>query len=115
MDLAAFDDEFLQSCEVNNLMGKVKVAGEIELDRYFPQSWPGRVRISLRDGSSHAREIIIPKGEKENPMSAQEVEEKFLSLAAPVLGDATARSVIGAVQGLADRDSLSELLTLLRV
>ena len=96
-------------------MGKVKVTGEIELDRYFPQSWPGRVRISLRDGSSHTREIIIPKGEKENPMSVQEVEEKFLSLAAPVLGDAKARSVIREVRGLADRDSLNELIALLKV
>ena len=115
MDLTSFDDRFLQSSEVKSLMGKVKVTGEIELDRYFPQSWPGRVRISLRDGSSHTREIIIPKGEKENPMSVQEVEEKFLSLAAPVLGDAKARSVIGAVQALADRDSLNELLALLKV
>ena len=48
-------------------------------------------------------------------MSVQEVEEKFLSLAAPVLGDSKARSVIREVQGLADRDSLSELLALLKV
>ena len=115
MDLTSFDDRFLQSSEVKSLMGKVKVTGEIELDRYFPQSWPGRVRISLRDGSSHTREIIIPKGEKENPMSVQEVKEKFLSLAAPVLGDAKAQSVIGAIQVLADRDSLNELLAFLRV
>jgi hypothetical protein len=47
-------------------------------------------------------------------MSVGEIEEKFLSLAAPVLGDSQARSVIGEVQALADRDSLSELLALLR-
>ena len=98
MDLKSFDDRLLQSNEVKGLMGKVKVSGEIE-----------------SDGSSPTGEIIIPKGEKENPMSVQEVEEKFLSLAAPVLGDAEARSVIGAVQALADRDSLSELLALLKV
>jgi 2-methylcitrate dehydratase PrpD len=115
MDLTSFDERFLQSNEVQSLMGKVKVRGEIELDRYFPQSWPGRVTIRLKDGSSHTSEIIIPKGEKENPMSAQEVEEKFLSLAAPVLGDSKARSVIGEVQALADGESLSKLLALLRV
>ena len=115
MDLKSFDDRFLKSSEMNGLIGKVKVSGEIDLDRYFPQSWPGRVRIGLRDGSSHTQEIIIPKGEKENPMSVQEVEEKFLSLAAPVLGAAKARSAIGAVQALADRDSLDELLALLKV
>ena len=73
------------------------------------------VRISLRDGSSHRREIIIPKGEKENPLSAQEVEEKFLSLAAPVLGVSRAQSVIGAIQALANRDSLDELFAFLKV
>ena len=103
MDLTSFNDRFIQSSEVRSLMGKVKVTGEIELNRYFPQSWPGRVRISLRDGSSHTREIITPKGEKENPMSVQEVEEKFLSLATPVLDDAKARSVIREVRGLANR------------
>jgi 2-methylcitrate dehydratase PrpD len=115
MDLTSFDERFLQSNEVQSLMGKVKVRGEIELDRYFPQSWPGRITIRLKDGSSHTSEIIIPKGEKENPMSVPEVEEKFLSLAAPVLDDSKARSVIGEVQALADRESLSELLALLRV
>jgi 2-methylcitrate dehydratase PrpD len=113
MDLTSFDERFLQSNEMNSLIAKVKVKGE--LDCYFPQSWPGRVTIRLKDGSSHTSEIIIPKGEKENPMSAQEVEEKFLSLAAPVLGDFKARSVIGEVQALADRESLSELLALLRI
>jgi hypothetical protein len=48
-------------------------------------------------------------------MSPPEVEEKFLSLAEPVLGDAQARSVIGEVQALADRDSLNNLLALLRL
>ena len=115
MDLTSFDERFLQGNEVQSLMGKVKVKGEIDLDRYFPQSWPGRVTIRLRDGSSHTSEIIIPRGEKENPMSVQEVEAKFLSLAAPVLGDSKARSVIGEVQALADRESLSELLAFLSV
>ncbi len=115
MDLTSFEERFLESYEVSTLMSKVKVKGEIELDPYFPRSWPGRVKIGLKNRSSRTREIIIPKGEKENPMSAQEVEEKFLSLAAPLLGDAKARSVIGEVQGLEERESLNGLLTLLSV
>src|SRR5262245_32129257 len=115
MDLTSFDERFLQNSEVGSLMGKVKVKGEIELDRYFPQSWPGRVRISLKNGAAHTREIIVPKGEKENPMSAQEVEEKFLSLATPVLGDAKAQSVIEEMQVLDKRESLNGLLALLKL
>src|SRR5262245_16310386 len=115
MDLTSFDEVFHQNNEVGSLMGKVKVKGEIELDHYFPQSWPGRVRISLKNGAAHTREIIVPKGEKENPMSAQEVEEKFLSLATPVLGDAKAQSVIEEMQVLDKRESLNGLLALLKL
>jgi 2-methylcitrate dehydratase PrpD len=115
MDLTSFDEAFLQSSKVGGLMGKVKVIGDIQLDRYFPQSWPGRVRINLKDGSAHTREIIIPKGEKENPMSAQEVEEKFLSLATPVLGNAKARSLIGEIQVLEKSESLNRLLAFLKL
>jgi len=114
MDLTSFNEIFLESNEVGSLMGKVKVKGEIELDPYFPRSWPGRVKLRLKNGSSHTREIIIPKGESENPMSRAEVEEKFLSLAAPLLGDAKARSVMDEVQGLEERESLDELLALLK-
>jgi 2-methylcitrate dehydratase PrpD len=114
IDLTSFNEIFLESNEVGSLMGKVKVKGQIELDPYFPRSWPGRVKIRLKNGSSHTREIIIPKGESENPMSQPEVEEKFLSLAAPLLGDAKARSVMDEVQGLEERESLDELLALLK-
>jgi len=115
MDLTSFDEVFLQNSKVGSLMGKMKVIGEIELDRYYPQCWPGRVRIGLKDGSARTREIIIPKGEKENPMSAQEVEEKFLSLATPVLGEAKAESVIGEIRGLEKSESLNGLLTFLKL
>src|SRR5262245_24734600 len=115
MDLTSFDEVFRQNNEVGSLMGKVKVVGEIDLDRYFPQSWPGRVRISLKGGFAHTREIIIPKGEKENLMSTQEVEEKFLSLATPVLGDVKAQSVIDEIQVLDKRESLNGLLAFLKL
>jgi len=115
MDLTSFDKRFFESNEVISLLGKVKVKGEIELDPYFPRSWPGRVKLGLKSGLAHTREIIFPKGESENPMSRAEVEDKFLSLAAPLLGDAKARSAIDEVQGLDERNSLDEILALLKV
>jgi len=115
MDLASFDERFLQSNEVQSLMGKVKVKGEIELDRYFPQSWPGRVKITVADGRSHVHEIIIPKGETANPMSARELEEKFLNLATPLLGEAGARLVIHEIDALDQSDSLEGFISALKL
>jgi 2-methylcitrate dehydratase PrpD len=115
MDLASFDQEFLENSKVRTLMTQVKVKGEIEMDRYFPQSWPGRIKLVLAEGTSLVGEVIIPKGESDNPMSVPELEEKFLNLVAPLLGDPGARTVIREVDELSERESLTGLLEALRL
>ena len=114
MDMDSFEDEFLHSNQVLSLMAKVKVNGSTELDRYFPKYWPGKVNVELSDGRRCAHEVIIPKGESGNPMTRDEVEEKFLSLAAPVLGEVKARLVMGEIQCCEMRESLETLLASLK-
>jgi 2-methylcitrate dehydratase PrpD len=114
MDLASFEDEFLQSEDVRRLMGRVKVSASSELDRHYPKYWAGRVVVRSADGESYAEEVVIPKGERGNPMTAAEVEEKFLLLAAPVIGDDKARSAIKAVYSLESSDSWAPLLGVLK-
>jgi len=114
MDLASFEDEFLQSEDVRRLMGRVKVSASSELDRYYPKYWPGRVVVRSAGGENYAEEVVIPKGERGNPMTAAEVEEKFLSLAAPVIGDDKARSAMKAVYSLESSNSLAPLLGVLK-
>jgi 2-methylcitrate dehydratase PrpD len=110
MTLASFEDRFLKSDEVLGLMGRVKVIGETELNRYFPQYWPARVAVRLSDGRSYAHEIIVPKGESPNPMPAIEIKEKFLGLAGPVIGTERANSVIREVGSLEESDSLEPMI-----
>lgn len=113
MDLACFADTMINNVDVQRLLTRVSVKGEHQLDRYFPQSWPGRVHIRLEDGRSYTHEIIVPKGESGHPMSQREVEEKFLSLAEPILGAERALSVIHAVESMDRRESLKDLFSTL--
>lgn len=113
IDLLSFEDEFLLSDAVRQLMARVAVRPCAELDRHFPKYWAGRATVVLADGRELREEIIAPKGEVENPMTRQDVEEKFLGLAAPVVGAAKARAVIGEVHALDERDSLAPLLSAL--
>jgi 2-methylcitrate dehydratase PrpD len=113
MDLSCFEDAMLGDAGVRDLLSRVTVQGESDLDRYFPQSWPGRVRVRLNDGGSYTNEIIVPKGESANPMSEKEIEEKFLSLATPILGAERARSVVDAVESLDRLESLNDLFSAL--
>jgi 2-methylcitrate dehydratase PrpD len=115
IDFDSFEEEYLRSDAVGRLMTRVKVVGRADLDRHFPKYWAGRVTIKLTDGRSYAREVIIPKGESGNPMSREEIEAKFLSLSAPVVGDANAKSVVAEIQRLEARDSVEPLLAALRL
>jgi len=115
MDLVSFTEEFLHSGEVHRLMAKVKVKAAADLDRHFPQYWPGRVSLRLPNGENLVEEVIIPKGELGNPMSTREVEEKFLDLAMPILGDTSARAVMGEIQALEAEKSVATLIFHLRL
>ena len=115
IDLKSFEEEFLCSEEVSRLMSKVKVIASVDLDRHYPKYWSGRVTVRSSDGQSHSEEVIIPKGEGGNPMTAGEVEEKFLSLAAPVLGDEKTRSIIREVHMLEQHESLNSLFSAIEV
>ena len=115
IDLASFESEFLDSVEVRELMNKIKISSSADLDRHYPKYWSGRVAVRLIGGQTYSEEVIIPKGESGNPMTQSEVEAKFLSLAAPVLGDQKARSVIDEVSSLESRNSLRPLLAALKL
>jgi 2-methylcitrate dehydratase PrpD len=115
IDLASFENEFLHSVEVRQLVNKVKVTASTDLDRHYPKYWSGRVTVRLAGGQSVTHEVIIPKGESGNPMSQDEVEKKFLSLAAPILTEEKAQSVVREVRSLDVRDSLAPLLEGLKV
>jgi 2-methylcitrate dehydratase PrpD len=115
MDLASFDEEFLRSDPVRLLMTKVKVTADQGLDRHFPQFWAGRVAIRTNGGEIRSKQIIVPKGEPGNPMSEEELNDKFLSLAAPVVGRSKALGAIAEVQSLSERDSVEPLLSALRL
>jgi 2-methylcitrate dehydratase len=115
MDLVSFDENFLCSVPVRELLAKVKVTGATELDKHFPRHWPGRAAVKTSDGRSWMHEIIIPKGERGNPMSTPEIEEKFCSLAGLLIGDPQARAVIDEVRSLDGRDSVEPLISSLRL
>jgi len=113
LDLASFEEEFLHDNKVRQLMNKVKVSPGGDLERHYPKSWPGRVVVRSVSGAIHSEEVTIPKGESGNPMSAAEIEEKFLSLAAPVVEDERALLVQREIRSLEERQSLESVLAAL--
>jgi len=84
--LAAFADDRLNDPSTRALMKKVAVELDPQLDATFPAQRAARVSIRLADGRSEEWLQPTRKGDPDMPLSDQELNDKFLELAGPVLG-----------------------------
>jgi 2-methylcitrate dehydratase PrpD len=83
---------------------------DVELSRRFPVERWARVRIALADGRVLVSQPAQARGGPENPLSDDELRDKYRQLATPVLGDERTARIERAVDTLAiDRSSLSTL------
>jgi len=64
------------------------------LDAAFPRQRAARVSIRLRDGRSETMLQPTRKGDPDAPLSDAELDDKFLELAAPIVGDLSAYALL---------------------
>ena len=77
----------------------------LTMDEAFSKRFPAErwacVRVTLADGRSLASQPACARGSAENPLSGDELRNKYLSYAEPVLGKARAARIEHAVRRLA--------------
>ena len=92
--LAAFERPRLEDALTREVMRRVDVAIDPELDATFPGQRAARVSIVARDGRRAEHLQPTRKGDPDAPLSDPELEAKYLELAAPVIGDERARALL---------------------
>jgi len=104
--LAAFEPGRVNDAATRELMRRIDVAIDPELDAAFPQQRAARVAIEARDG--RREELLQPTriGDPEAPLSDAQLEGKYLELAAPVAGEEKARALLARLWTLEAATSL---------
>jgi len=73
-----FTDEAIRRPQIRNMMRKVKCRIDPEIDQFCPAGFDGaKVTIRTKDGKEHYKRIDFVKGTPQNPMSFDEVVDKF--------------------------------------
>src|SRR5579883_1125918 len=93
-----FDADGVQNAEIARLLGKTNVSVVEDLTAKYPEAWPARVTVTLADGTVLKGSSDFPRGNPENPVSTEGLEEKFRSLVAPRFGDAVAERAIEKIR-----------------
>lgn len=92
-----FSNERAAGEDVRALAAKVRVSTDDALARDQAIG-----TLIARDGSRSSHRIDHAKGTVGNPMSDEDIADKFLANAAPMIGESRARDLVAAVDDLAD-------------
>jgi 2-methylcitrate dehydratase PrpD len=104
--LNAFEPERLGHPEVRALMGRIECVADPELSKAFPRQRAARVEIETADGRRLAHFQPTRKGDPEIPLTDGELNDKFLELATPVVGEPAARALLERLWRLETADNV---------
>jgi 2-methylcitrate dehydratase PrpD len=111
-----FTGERISDPAVHELAGKIKVVPDEDLDAIYPEDCrPTLVEIKIRSGETHSKRISYPKGDPRNPLTDDELFEKFLRWAGPSLEEDRAREIRRTISRLDRLDDISEFTELLSI
>jgi len=105
-------DSRLRDAKTHELASRVVVHEDAEMTRRYPDEWRTRLELRLRDGQTITREISQVKWSPQRPATWDQLEEKFHSLAQPVIGSKAVEAVemLCRLDGLNDVRALSNVL-----
>ena len=95
--LDAYGPEKLGNPAIRDLMRKTELTADPELSKSFPRQRAAKVEIELNDGRRHSHFQETRKGDPEMPLTDEDLNDKFIELAAPVVGEPAARSLLATL------------------
>ena len=110
---ATFSTKRIRDPRIAALLERTTMRENPAFTRAHPGEWPCRIELTLRGGKKRVAEAPYFKGHAQRPLSDAEIEEKFRSLAEPLLGHRAANALLAAawrLEKLADVGALLKLL-----
>ena len=98
-----------------DLMGRTSLTIDEEFNKDFPVKRLVHIQIITRQGETFTIWGEYPKGTPENPMTNEELEWKFRSLASKVMNEGQMRRIKEVVYGLDELDDIGSLMDVLIV
>jgi 2-methylcitrate dehydratase PrpD len=116
--IAAFYEEDLFDVErkvlrdeekVHTLMQKIHVKSSDPFTAIYPKKWPGKISLRV-DGQRYEHEVLAPKGDSDQPMTWEDVEQKTKRLTGPFFDPARVETLGAFVKGLEPMGKVDALL-----
>ena len=83
----SFSDDKLNDPRIFEVIDKIKGEPSIEFEKMFPAKQPSKVVITTNNGNKYSEYLEYPKGDPREPMTMEDLENKFNSLASDKFND----------------------------
>jgi len=110
----SFSDKKLKDPRIWDLLGKIKVVADPEIDAMFPGVKRARVSITTNSGETHTAQVDHAKGSPQNPMSDEEIVSKFRANAGDILNKEQQDQVIDLTWRFDELEDVGEYMGLLK-
>jgi 2-methylcitrate dehydratase len=104
----AFTMESIKDPRKWEILPKIKVVADQEIDALFPKVKRARVTITTQDGRTKTVQTDFAKGSPENPLSDDEIVTKFRSNAAGVISEKRMDDVLEKSWGMEKMDGMHD-------
>lgn len=107
--LDEFTEEGIHDQIVQRLMSLVDMQPDPQLDKVYPDTWPAIVTIETTAGVRLQTRVDYPKGDPKNPMTREELVEKFHVLTHRILPEASRLMLVERCLALDTLENVQQL------
>ncbi len=104
----------LRHSEVARLRTHTRVVGDADLDRTYPERYASIVEVTTTDGRQLTRRVEYAKGTRENPLTREDIYQKYRKLATTVTSPTRAEKIADLAQRIDRLPDLMGLAAMLR-
>lgn len=108
MTLDQFAPDKIRGEDVRELMDKMTIVENKRYTEVYGEAFPHKMIVHTED-DTYERELEYPKGHPGNPLTEEELEDKFRECAEEALGDESAGEALDWMLNVEEKDDASEL------
>ncbi|GAB4114137.1 MAG: MmgE/PrpD family protein [Candidatus Caldatribacteriota bacterium] len=112
-NLSVFSQENIDCIQTKSLLKRIKLVVDESLEREFPQGYASIVEIETVSGKRYSQRTDYAKGDPENPVSWEEIEQKFRNLTGNKLISAKVEEIIHLVKTLENVPDVNKVIELI--
>jgi 2-methylcitrate dehydratase len=107
---ASFNQDRLRDSRILSLMEKMSVHEIPAYNAAFPEAWPCRIEVATKQGKRVVAEVEQFKGHHANPLTDDEIDEKFRRLSAGYLKETRIDTILEKLWKLESIGDIGEIL-----